>query len=47
MELQGKSEEVGEAELDALEAGGGECVEFLGEGVRGRADRDGGVAGGD
>lgn len=47
MVLGGEGEEVGEAELDALEVGGGDGVEFLGEGVRGGADGDGGVAGGD
>lgn len=47
MELGGEGEEVGEAELDALEAGGGDGVKFLGEGVRGPAEGDGGVAGGD
>ena len=47
MEFRGEGEEVRKAELDASEAGGGDGVEFLGEGVRGRADGDGGVAGGD
>ena len=39
--------EVGEAELDALEAGGGDGFEFEGERVRGCADGDGCVAGWD
>lgn len=47
MELGGEAEEVGETELDALEAGAGDGVEFLEEGVRGGAEGDGGVAGGD
>ncbi len=47
MELGGEGEEVGETELDALEAGGGDGVEFLEEGMCGRAEGDGGVAGGD
>jgi len=47
VEFRGEGEEVGETELDALEAGGGDGVEFLEEGMCGRAEGDGGVAGGD